>query len=69
MQNINQKSRFLDEMTETLQDCINHFSEKLPRLTKPTQNTIFGPVPKPKLFKHYLSLNQENITAVLLFLQ
>ena len=63
------QSRLLDEMTETLQDCINHFSEKLPKLTKPPPNTFFGPVRKPRLFKHYLSLNQENITAVLLFLQ
>ena len=63
------QSRLLDEMTETLQDCINHFSERLPKLTKPPPNTFFGPVRKPRLFKHYLSLNQENITAVLLFLQ
>ena len=60
------KSRILDEMTETLQDFINQFSDFLPKIVPPPPETR---TKKPRLFKHYLSLNQENITAVLLFLQ
>ena len=57
------QSKLLDEATETVQDFINHLSGCLPALTPPPERRLR----EPRIFKHYLSLDQANITAVLLF--
>jgi len=62
------QTRILDEMTETLQDFINMLGDKIPKLSNPPAQTYSQPR-KPKLFKHYLSLHQENITAFIVYLQ
>ena len=57
------QNKLLDEAMETAQDFINYFYVNLPGLTPPPEKRIR----EPRIFKHYLSLDQANITAVLLF--
>ena len=57
------QNKLLEEATETVQDFINHFYNSLPALTPPPERRIR----EPRILKHYLSLDQANITAVLLF--
>ena len=59
------QNKLLDEVTETVQDFINHLHGCLPALTPPPERRLR----EPRIFQHYLSLDQANITAVLLFLQ
>ena len=57
------QNKVLDEATETVLDFINHAYGCLPALTPPPERRLR----EPRLFQHYLSLDQANITAVLLF--
>ena len=57
------QNKLLDEVTGTVQDFINHWWDFLPKLSPPAQQRG----KEPRVFKHYLSLDQQNITAVLLF--
>ena len=55
----------MEEALETLEDVINHVVEVLPEITEVEKPKKF----QPSIFKHVLSLHQENITAFILFLK
>ena len=59
------KNKLMEEALETLQDIINHVVEVLPEITE-VENQKKS---QPSIFKHVLSLHQENITAFILFLK
>ena len=55
----------MEEVLETLEDVINHVVEVLPEITEVENPKKL----QPSIFKHVLSLHQENITAFILFLK
>ena len=59
------KNKLMEEALETLEDVINHVVEVLPEITEVEKPKKL----QPSIFKHVLSLHQENITAFILFLK
>ena len=61
------QNRVVEEVAGTLQDFINHLHNLLPSPSPGPGGELVART--PRLFKHYLSLDQQNITALLLFLK
>ena len=59
------QNKLTEELLETVQDIINNFNDYFPKLTAPEEIERR----EPSVFKHHLSLNQDNLTAVLVYLK
>ena len=57
------KNKLIEEALDTIQDVINHAGNIIPKITVPEGKEKIN----PSIFKHTLSLNQENITALIVY--
>ena len=54
----------MEEALDTIQDVLNQCVEAFPKITKPEEQEK----PKTSISKHILSFDQENITALIIYL-
>ena len=57
------KNKLMEEALDTIQDVLNHCVEVFPKIAKPEKQEK----PNKSIFKHILSLDQENITALIVY--
>eukprot|EP00092_Neocalanus_flemingeri_P012726 GFUD01013713.1.p1 GENE.GFUD01013713.1~~GFUD01013713.1.p1 ORF type:complete len:163 (+),score=29.46 GFUD01013713.1:62-550(+) len=58
------KNKLMEEAMETIQDMTNNIGVYFPSLRIPGEKEKR----EPSIFKHFLSLDQENITAIIVYL-
>ena len=57
------KNKLIEEALDTIQDVLNYAGDIFPKITVPEEKDKFN----PSIFKHILSLDQENFTALIVY--